>query len=110
MKFQENKVVYVGDPDAGCLEFTQSPDGGKTWGPAAKLPPHTDRPWIAVDCTAGRYRGRLYCLGNLANSWDLFAFPDADAAKTPTKVSFTKKKGTAFGQSTNVALLADGSV
>jgi hypothetical protein len=110
MKVQENRHVYVGDPDAGCLEFSRSSDGGKTWGPTTSLPPHTDRPWIAVDSTTGPYRGRLYCLGNLANTWDLFNFPGGDLAKTLQKVSFPKRKGTAFGQSSNVALLTDGSV
>jgi hypothetical protein len=51
----------LGDPDVGRLEFTRSADGGKTWGAPKGLPTYTDRPWLAVDGSAGKYRGRLYC-------------------------------------------------
>lgn len=61
MNVFKEKNVFVGDPEAGCLEFWRSPDGGKTWQSTTSLPPHIDRPWIAVDCTNGPYRDRLYC-------------------------------------------------
>src|SRR5438105_24624 len=110
MKAHQGRSVFVGDPEAGCLEFSRSSDGGKTWGPTAAIPPHIDRPWITVDCTMGPYRGRLYCLGNLAMTWDLFTFPDVDPAKAAKKVSVTKKPGMSFNQSTNLAFLSDGAV
>jgi hypothetical protein len=47
----------LGDSDVGGLEFTRSFDGGKTWGPSNRIPQFTDRPWLAVDCTKGKYRG-----------------------------------------------------
>ena len=106
----EGRDVFVGDAEAGRLDFTRSPDGGKTWGPTTSVPPYIDRPWIAVDCTQGPYRGRFYCLGNFGSARELFVFPDADTAKAPRKVSFPKKKGLPFDQSSNLVVLSDGAV
>jgi hypothetical protein len=44
------------------LEIASSRDGGKTWGaPITKTDHRADRPFLAVDCTSGRFRGRIYC-------------------------------------------------
>jgi hypothetical protein len=112
MEAYEKKNVFVGDPEAGCLEFSRSPDGGKTWGPMTSMPPHIDRPWIAVDCTNGPYRDRLYCLGNVATTWDFFAFPHADLARALKEVTFPKNTDMQiqFRQSSNLAILSDGAV
>lgn len=110
MKSWENRRISVGDSDAGVLEFTQSLDGGRTWGQNSEVPSYIDRPWLAVDGTKGSYRGRLYCLANLGTSWELFSFPNAEPAKELRKVSLTKKKGTAFAQSSNLVVLSDGTV
>ena len=53
-------------PDASkiggeSLEIARSPDGGKTWGEARVIRVRADRPYIAIDCTGGQYRGRVYC-------------------------------------------------
>jgi hypothetical protein len=44
------------------LEIVSSPDGGKTWGTPFTDRDHlVDRPFLAVDCTRGEFRGRIYC-------------------------------------------------
>jgi hypothetical protein len=43
------------------LEIVSSPDGGKTWKAPIKAEHQSDRPFLAVDCTEGRFRGRIYC-------------------------------------------------
>jgi hypothetical protein len=55
----------LGDPDVGRLEFSRSTDGGKTWGTPNSIPTFTDRPWLAADCSDGKYRGRLYCFATI---------------------------------------------
>lgn len=48
---------YASDWD--FLRFRRSSDGGRTWKVIPSLHAN-DRPWIAVDNTESRYRGRLY--------------------------------------------------
>jgi hypothetical protein len=44
------------------LEIVRSRDGGKTWEAPIKLEADSvDRPFLAVDCTRGKFRGRIYC-------------------------------------------------
>ena len=50
--------------DGDAIYLRRSPDGGKTWDPVVKGIPCVDRPFMAVDHTTGRYRGRLYVAFN----------------------------------------------
>lgn len=45
------------------LQVLRSGDQGKSWGGPVEAGEH-DRPFLAVDCTKGKYRGRLYCSTN----------------------------------------------
>lgn len=60
-------LVFGGQADGG-IDFLRSGDGGKTW---AELPPIRrliDRPQLAIDCTDGPFRGRLYCNANVGKA------------------------------------------
>ncbi|HEY1376222.1 MAG TPA: sialidase family protein, partial [Gemmataceae bacterium] len=43
------------------LDLFRSADGGKTWAPPVALEGDYDRQYLAVDCTGGRFHGRVYC-------------------------------------------------
>jgi hypothetical protein len=45
----------------GHLELVSSDDGGKSWGPPVRAGDRIDRPFLAVDGTGGKFRGRVYC-------------------------------------------------
>ncbi|HLK56334.1 MAG TPA: sialidase family protein [Chthonomonadaceae bacterium] len=62
---EEAKAPKFGDPDVGYLHLAHSRDGGKTWAPISKLNRWIDRPWLTVDRSTGKYRGRLYCVGSI---------------------------------------------
>jgi hypothetical protein len=55
-------AIYMGSADEPPqLVVVRSFDGGKTW-EASKIAAHLpDRPFLAVDCTSGKSRGRIYC-------------------------------------------------
>jgi WD40 repeat protein len=64
-----------------ALEITSSRDGGHTWAApflAEKLP--VDRPFLVVDCTNSRFRGRAYCFLSLDR--ELAVYRSRDGAKT----------------------------
>jgi hypothetical protein len=109
--WQRADPIFIGDPDAGCLELARSSDRGKTWGPMTVVPSYIDRPWIAVDNTTGRYRGRLYCLASPGKTWALFTSPKGDPAASVEKAaSIPKTRGMSFAQASNLAVLSDGAV
>jgi hypothetical protein len=49
-------------PDQTFIDVFRSGDGGRTWADPVKIPVFTDRPYLTVDCTGGRYSGRVYCI------------------------------------------------
>ncbi|MEQ9407372.1 MAG: sialidase family protein [Fuerstiella sp.] len=49
----------------GSLVFLASSDGGGTWEERSLYSDYVDRPWLAVDTLSSRYRGRVYCLGQI---------------------------------------------
>jgi hypothetical protein len=55
----------LGTEGAGSLEWLCLPDGATAWETRGRIDRKIDRPWLAVDHTTGRNRGRLYCTGNI---------------------------------------------
>jgi hypothetical protein len=108
----------------------RSADGGKTWGEPVHVhkPTRTDRPFLAVDRTGGKYHGRLYCQAvavtdSLAGSGGTSAdglpqtgiglFHSADSGKTfseptPQRVRMANLPHGARGA--NCCVLSDGTV
>lgn len=73
--------------DESRTAFRVSEDGGKTWMNRVVLTTDIDRPWIAVDTTAGKYRGNLYFHGNVDEP---ICFVSHDAAETVTGPVFPR--------------------
>lgn len=102
----------------------KSPDGGRTWGEASRFR-WTDRPYVIVDRTDGKYAGRIYVLSEYfvqemvgtpgssgwSPAWTLQMWRSIDDGKTflgPVQVVFPE--GTrSFGLGTAV-LLSNGTV
>jgi hypothetical protein len=61
----EGCAYFVALDRKGRLESVRSRDGGKTWEAPIKLADQIDRPFLMVDRTTGKFRGRLYCNCNL---------------------------------------------
>jgi photosystem II stability/assembly factor-like uncharacterized protein len=80
------------------LRIVRSSDGGRTWEPSAKIAGPWERPFMAVDRTDGKFRGRVYCTAGSA------LFVSADAGKSFDKVRSVLKP---FG---NPVVLADGTL
>jgi hypothetical protein len=84
------------------LRIVRSGDGGRTWETSAKIDGPgelVERPFLAVDRTGGKYRGRAYCT---AGTSGLFVAPDP--ARSFRKVrSVLKPHG-------NPVVLADGTL
>ena len=89
----------------GAVEVSRSRDGGKSWGPATRIAGWRDRPFVAVDRTNGKFRGRLYCL----TADGLFTSTDLGASFAPA-VSLERKPGYIPIGSGNVVVLSDGRV
>jgi hypothetical protein len=63
-----------------ALEITSSRDGGHRWAAPLLAEEYLDRPFLVVDCTNGRYRGRAYCFLRLNRA--LAVHRSDDRAKT----------------------------
>src|SRR5207247_7515481 len=74
-----------------------------------RVPPSGDRPWIAVDATAGANRGCLYCLRDARKSWNVLTCANGEPAGGFEKVAFPRPPGMK-AHSSNLALLSDGAV
>jgi hypothetical protein len=96
-----------GDPDVGQLEFLCSTDADRTWGPPKSIPTFTDRPWLAIDCTEGKYRGRLYCF---ATTNKPVLHVSEDGGKTFAKPVFWPVKAGITPRPVTPAVLSDGTV
>jgi hypothetical protein len=67
-----------------CLDWLCLPNGAAGWETRARIDHHIDRPWLTVDQTNGRTRGRLYCIANVGapylitsgNDGRTFQFPE----------------------------------
>lgn len=88
------------------LEITSSRDGGHTWAAPLVVENRADRPFLAVDCTNGKFRGRVYCTGT---SGGLVVWRSRDGARTfdpPTRLACQgSDQGSTFGQG---VVLSDG--
>ncbi len=109
--------------ESGGLVHFRSANGGKTWEPAATIPQFTDRPFLAVDCSNSRYRGRVYCEGSVSTSVPpgMPAVPalkavlhtSTDSAKTFDRSRVWHRQDvdqTSSCNNGNVAVLSDGTV
>ncbi|HLK59977.1 MAG TPA: sialidase family protein [Chthonomonadaceae bacterium] len=88
------------------LDLSRSQDGGKTWAPAFVMEENSDRPFLAVDRSTGKYQGRIYCIRNvqaaLLNSFS------SDNGKTFQKRRWNLPGGT-FGMG-NPAIDSQGTL
>ncbi len=89
----------------GHLMFVRSSDGGETWGKPVRRKGYFDRPFVAVDCSRGKYRGRVYCVTHRA------AMASADSGRSfgPVK-PFPERPGFVRNGSGNAAVLSDGTL
>lgn len=105
---EEAKAPKFGDPDVGYLHIARSPDGGKTWLPTTKINRWIDRPWITVDGSNGKYRGRLYCVGSIGQPL-LYVSDDKGQTFSPPLAWPVKPGYRSFGIG-NPVVLSDGTV
>jgi hypothetical protein len=100
------------------LEIVSSRDGGKTWeAPIIKTERLTDRPFLAVDCTDSRFRGRVYCNCVLqleatpTSKWEPAVFTSRDGGKTfdPPKY-LVVKNGRSNARMGPSVVLSDGTL
>jgi len=94
--------------DQGSFEFHRSLDGGKTWELRGTVQegadrPFLDRPFLIVDASTEKYRGRLYCA-----SHELLSTL-ADGAMSFSHVAYFGKGGGGHEPAT-AALLTDGTL
>jgi hypothetical protein len=101
-------TATAGGDDQHSFEFHHSPDGGDTWQLTATVRQDADRtfldrPFLAVDGSAGGYRGRLYCasFGLLSTS--------ADRGRTFAHRPYARKQGVVHDPSPP-AVLSDGTL
>jgi hypothetical protein len=95
------KSKDTADDSMSWLRIFRSGDGGRNWDSAARITGFWDRPFLAVDRTKGKYKGRVYCLTASG------LFVSTDAGK-----SFDKARlwpGHQFGDGFPV-VLADGTL
>jgi hypothetical protein len=94
--------------DNASLHFYRSTDGGKAFEPVATIARQAflDRPWLAVDCTDGKDRGRLYCCASIGKP---VVFTSDDRGKTfaPPLIWATKPLTFHTG---SPAILSDGTL
>jgi hypothetical protein len=105
---QEAKAPKFGDADVGYLHIARSPDGGKTWLPTTKLNRWIDRPWITVNGSNGKYRGRLYCVGSIGQPL-LYTSDDKGQTFSPPLTWSVKPGYRSFGIGPPV-VLSDGTL
>jgi hypothetical protein len=93
----------------GGLEITSSRDGGHTWAAPFVVREHVDRPFLFVDCTKGRFRGRTYCVLNLDG--ELAVYRSYDGGKTFDPPKSFPCEGSAQGRTPGqAAVLGDGTL
>lgn len=95
----------------GGLLFFRSPNGGNTWESACTIRRFTDRPFVAVDCSTGQGRGRVYCTGNISAARKRLAlYVSEDRAKTFPGSQLIPLIAKAEFQPGNPVVLSNGTV
>lgn len=103
-----NTAPKYGDPKVGRVDVARSNDGGKTWEPLGSIPQFLDRPWLAVDRSAGPHRRRLYCMVNV---YDPALYVSSDQAKTfAAPLIWPRDRKKTFFRPGNPVVLSDGTV
>ncbi len=105
---KQAKLPKLGDKDVGALLIARSPDGGKTWGELTRINRWIDRPWGAVDCSGGKYRGRLYCAGSVGQPV-LYVSEDKGRSFSSDRAWSARKPYRSFGIG-NPVVLSDGTL
>lgn len=101
----QGKTIDFGDKSGvGFLDFFRSTDRGKTWQPTGIIQQYTDRPWLVVDNTNTKHRGRLYCPANIR---DIVLHTSDDGGKTFAPPCLFKPATSQFKLG-NAAILSDG--
>ena len=106
----EDRPVAAGKgtvQDPRVMAIYRSEDCGKAWQLMSRTSRiYMDRPWVAVDGSSGRYRGRLYCA---SYSEDLVLDVSADNGKTLAARTIPVPRGREWFPS-NPVTFSDGSV
>jgi hypothetical protein len=91
------------------LEISSSRDGGHTWAAPFEGQDLSDRPFLVLDCTNGRFRSRAYCINTLGGELTLFGSPDGAKTFDPPKSLICK--GSAQGRTAGQGVvLSDGTL
>jgi len=87
------------------FRYFRSRDAGKTWEEAGVMEGTSlDRPYLAVDCSSGSYRGRLYCASMLQ------FHVSADQGQTFAGLRYAVPKHSVDPMPSNPVVLSDGTV
>jgi hypothetical protein len=107
-------IAYLGKhgEDDG-LFLHRSGDGGKTWGPAIRLPEkgkdHIDHPMIAIDHTGGKFGGRVY-VGAYSVKDGVLVHRSSDGGRTFKTAAAVPSWDKLFGFVHNLLVLSDGTL
>lgn len=97
-----------GEGHEASLRFARSTNGGKSFEQGATIDrqPYLDRPWLAVDCTHGKNRGRLYCCAAIGKP---VLFSSGNGGKTFAQPALWPTQPSNFHPG-SPAILSDGTV
>jgi hypothetical protein len=100
------------------LGITHSVDGGHAWAPKVEVTGAVevtgdwhDRPFLAVDCTEGKFSGRVYCVCTavVRGMQELGITTSSDAGNSFTTMSFLAVENSLALGTGQPAVLSDGS-
>ncbi len=91
------------------LQLYRSYDGGISWTRPTNVGPLLDRPFLAVDRSAGPHHGRLYIV-TLRGSWSLLLYYSDDNGKTFTGPIRYAHSSTVGYQNAGMSVLRDGTL
>jgi hypothetical protein len=107
--FGPDGSAYFADLPRLHLEIARSRDGGQTWDAPFLSKEPSDRPFLVVDCTNGKFRGQVYCNYNLGGKLALHRSRDGARTFDPPKTLTCK--GSAQGRGpVQAAVLSDGTL
>jgi len=94
-----------GSENGRSLQFLARPAAGRSWNAGRPVAGLHDRPFLAIDNTAGGYRGRVYCVSQNG----LFVSTDGGEKFIQTS-PFSAKPGFHYAGPGNPVILSDGSL